>query len=160
MILKKRTKKSPKGSIAQWFAYLLPNSAAPYLIPSNSIKFFIGKKLQLQHRCSAESGHWLENVGRTLLVLASGKLVFQKEPSLWLNRTKGSTEPTFRATDNHRAIVSGYASSKTSLTDTLMVSATLLQPSFDQKVGQFFVPCFDSSRQPSIMFLFPSDKSL
>ena len=31
-----------------------------------------------QHRCLEESGHWLENVGRTYLVLASGKLVLQK----------------------------------------------------------------------------------
>ena len=52
------------GSIAQWLAYLLPDPAAPGLILRQ-------KKLSmLQWHCLEESGHWLENVDQTHLVVS------------------------------------------------------------------------------------------
>ena len=70
------------GSIAQWLAYLLPNSAAPGLI--HNVPKFLDEKIVdgdeiNQCRCLEESEQWLENVDWTHLVLASGKLVLSKE---------------------------------------------------------------------------------
>ena len=64
--------------MAQWFPYLFLNPAAPGLIRS------IPKKMsgeivdisKVNYRCCLEeSGQWPENVDRTHLALASGKLV-------------------------------------------------------------------------------------
>ena len=64
------------GSIAQWLAYLLPDSPTQGSIPSIPI---VDVTEVNQRCCLAESGHWLENLDWTHLVLASGKLVLQKE---------------------------------------------------------------------------------
>ena len=73
---------SGKGSTAQWLAYLILDPAAPGYIPSNP-NFFSKEKIVNvaevnQRRCLEETGQWLENVDRTHLVLASGKLVQHK----------------------------------------------------------------------------------
>ena len=54
------------GSIAQWFAYLLPNPVAP--IQNPAFPDFFQRKIIVhgaevnQQRCLDESGQWLENV--------------------------------------------------------------------------------------------------
>ena len=60
------------GSKAQWLAYLFLDPAAPGLISNIPNIAEVN-----QRRSSEESGQGLENVDRTLLVLASGKLVLQ-----------------------------------------------------------------------------------
>ena len=66
------------GSIAQTLAYLLPDPAAPGLIPNVPQKIS-EEKIVNHERCSGESGQWLENVDRShLVLLASGKQVQQK----------------------------------------------------------------------------------
>ena len=56
---------------------LLPDPAAPGLIHSIPEKIVNVTEVN-QRGCLEESGHWLENVDRTRLVLAIGKLVLQK----------------------------------------------------------------------------------
>ena len=67
------------GSIAQWLAYLLPDPAAPGLIPSNpeivSDENIVGVAQVNQRSCLDESGQWLENNAQTHVALSSGKLV-------------------------------------------------------------------------------------
>ena len=60
------------GSIAQWLASMFDSR--------RSRKFFrvINIAEVNQWRWLVESGHWLENIDRTHLVLASGKPVLQK----------------------------------------------------------------------------------
>ena len=57
------------GSIAQQLAYLLPEPAAPSLIPSIPKKISEEKIIDVaednQQRWLKESGQWLENVDRT-----------------------------------------------------------------------------------------------
>ena len=53
------------GSIAPWSANLLPDPAAPVSIPS----------IQGEIIDVAKVNHWLENVDRTHLELASGRRV-------------------------------------------------------------------------------------
>ena len=70
------------GSIAQWLSYLLLEPAAPGSIPSIP-EIFSEEKIvnvaEVNLRGSLEeNGLWIENVDRTNLVLASGKLVLQK----------------------------------------------------------------------------------
>ena len=54
------------GSIAQWWAYLLLDSAAPGLNPSVPEFFSEEKMVDVadinQRHCLEESGQWLENV--------------------------------------------------------------------------------------------------
>ena len=61
---------------------MLPDPAAPGSIPSAPNFFLQEKNAKVaeinNRRCLDESGQWLENVDRTNLVLASGKLVLQK----------------------------------------------------------------------------------
>ena len=63
---------------------LASHPAALVLFPA-FLKFFRGKIINVsevnQWRWLEESGQWLENVDQTHLVLASGKLVLQKELS-------------------------------------------------------------------------------
>ena len=70
-------------NIAQWLAYLLLHPDAPGLIPSIpeiiSEEKFVDVAEVNQLRCLEESGQWLDNVDQIHLVLASGKLVLQKE---------------------------------------------------------------------------------
>ena len=65
--------------MAHLLAYLLLDPAAQGLIPK---KIFRGKIVNVaevnQGRYLEESGQWLENVVRTQLVPASGKLVLQQ----------------------------------------------------------------------------------
>ena len=68
-------------SIAQCLAYLLLDPAAQCSIPSipqkvSERKIVVAEVNQL--RGLEESGQWFENVDQTHLVLASGKLLFQK----------------------------------------------------------------------------------
>ena len=70
------------GSIVRWLAYLLLEPAAPGSIPSIP-EIFSEEKIvnvaEVNLRGSLEeNGLWIENVDRTNLVLASGKLVLQK----------------------------------------------------------------------------------
>ena len=62
---------------------MLPDPAAPGLIfsvPQNFTEENIVNVAEVnQQRCIEESGQWLENVGQTYLVLASGMLELQKE---------------------------------------------------------------------------------
>ena len=71
---------SPWG--AQWIVFLLPDPAAPGLIPRVHKKNSVIKTVNIanvnQRHYLEESGQWLENVDRTHQVLASGKLVLQK----------------------------------------------------------------------------------
>ena len=67
-----------EGSVAQWLAYLLPDPAALGSIPSNTKKFSEEIFHDNQWCCLEESGHWLDNVDQTHLVLGSAKLVLQK----------------------------------------------------------------------------------
>ena len=62
---------------AQGLACLLPDPAAPGLIPSALPKIVNVAEVN-QWRCLEESGQWPENVDRTHLLLASGKPVLQK----------------------------------------------------------------------------------
>ena len=73
------------GSIAQWLAYLLPDPAAPGLIPSVPRKKIVDIAEVNQPGCLVERGQWPENVNRTHLVLASSKLVLQKDALLLVN---------------------------------------------------------------------------
>ena len=70
-----------RDSISQWFACLHLDIAAPGLIPSIP-KMFSEKIVDAadvnQWRCLELSGQWLENVDRSHLVLASGKVALQK----------------------------------------------------------------------------------
>ena len=69
-----------RGHIAQCIAYLLPTLGSIPSIP----KFFseeILKLLSLTHGTAENSGQRLDNVNRTHLALASGKLVLQKKNS-------------------------------------------------------------------------------
>ena len=70
------------GSIAPCLAFLFPDPAVPGLIPSIP-QISEEKVVNVHQRWRLEqSGQWLENVDLTsLLVLASGKLVLQKN---WL----------------------------------------------------------------------------
>ena len=69
------------GNIAQWFAYLLPDPAAPGLIPSIAKNISEEKIVDVpeahHQRRLEESGEWLD---RTQLVVLyhSGKLALQK----------------------------------------------------------------------------------
>ena len=61
-----------RGSITQWLGYLLPDPAAPGLIP------IIPNVAEVNQRhWIKESGPSVENVDRTHLVLDSDKLVLQ-----------------------------------------------------------------------------------
>ena len=70
------------GILTQWLAHLLPDPAAPALIPNvpkkNSEENFVNVAEVNQWRCLEQSGQWLENVDWTHLALASGKVVLQK----------------------------------------------------------------------------------
>ena len=72
-----------RGSIVQWLAYLLSDPAATGLIPNIPEIFSVEKIVDVaevnQWCCLEESEQWLENVDRAHLVLASGKLVLQKD---------------------------------------------------------------------------------
>ena len=67
--------------MAQWLSYLLPDPAAPGLIPKN---FSEEKNVNVVRRWRSleESEKWLENVD---LLLASGKLSLQKTFTLSLH---------------------------------------------------------------------------
>ena len=68
------------GIIAQWLANLLPDPDAPGSIPSFldflEVKLSMSLKV-IQQRCFEESGQKLDNVVRTHLVVASGKIVLK-----------------------------------------------------------------------------------
>ena len=68
--------------MAQWLAYLLTYPPAPGLIPTiskkNSEEKIVDAAEVNQQRCLEEIELWLENVDRTHLLLASGKLVLPK----------------------------------------------------------------------------------
>ena len=76
--------KAPLGSsFAKWLAYLLLDPAALGSIPSLPKQFSEGEIVNVAEvnpwRLLKKSEQWLENVGRTHQVLASGKLVLQKK---------------------------------------------------------------------------------
>ena len=81
-----------RGRIAQWFAYLLPDSAALASIPSIPPKKIQGKNADVaevdRRGCLEESRQWLEKVDLTYLVLASGIPVLQKNFILWQSSLK------------------------------------------------------------------------
>ena len=70
----------------------LPDPTAPGSIPSvpkSLLKKDVVNATEVnQWRCSEESGQWLENVNRTYLVLASGKLVLPKNSPVTLNQQR------------------------------------------------------------------------
>ena len=77
--------------IAQWLAHLLPDPAAQVRFPA-SLNFLEEKSVNFaelnQQRCLEESRQWLENVDRTHLVFAKGKIGLQKDtftPSISLH---------------------------------------------------------------------------
>ena len=67
--------------MAQWLSYLLPDPAAPGLIPK-IVSEEKNVNVVWRWRCLEESEKWLENVD---LLLASGKLSLQKTFTLSLH---------------------------------------------------------------------------
>ena len=112
------------GSIAQWLAYLLLSQQPQVRFPAFSKKFQ-RKNCQWcigQRRCLEESGQWIENVDRSHLVLASGRLVLQKCPSLSCLKLVDSAKSETKLQDRKktRSILQRPVQGFTGMTRTLV----------------------------------------